>query len=117
MGLTAITKGVGDWAPFITKPRLRGLNFLFSIMRQQHIAAENRKKYVFLRVIMKDGNVYEGYLRKYSFSDEKGFHLSLRSATRSKDNQAVQLWQEDLPTDGVIIGSDSISAVEVKYRD
>ena len=117
LNLTAVTKGVGEWGPFIIKPKLRGLSFLFSIMRQQHIPVDSRKKYVFLCVMMKDGSIYEGYLRKYTFLDDKGFNVYLRSATRTKGNHSVQLWDEDPPTDGVIVSSDSISAIEVKYRD
>ena len=92
--LAAVTKGFGGWTPFLTKPTLRGLNFLFSIMRQQHIPKESRKHFVFLRVRMKAGSTYEGYLRKYTFHDEKGFNLYLRSAMWTKNGQTVDLSQE-----------------------
>lgn len=117
VSLTAVIKGVGGWTPFLAKPRLRGLNFLFSIMRQQHIPEDNRKRFVFLRLRMKDGSTYEGYLRKYTFQDDKGFYLYLRSAMLIKNGQTIDLRQEETPTDGVIVGSESISSVEVKYRD
>lgn len=115
--LYIIDRGLGGWGPVILKPTLRNENFFISIIRQRHLPWNQRKRYVFVRALMKDGSAYEGFIRKYTFQEKQDFTLYIRSAVRKKGTDTKQLYWEDPPFDGVVVKSDAISSLEVSYRD
>jgi hypothetical protein len=106
-----------DSSRTVIRPTLRNENILLSIMRQRHVSRRNKKRYVFARVHLNDGTMYEGFVMKYSFDKEGKFILYLRIPIRTDKSDSIDIYWENPAFDGVVIRSDSVSAMDISYRD